>query len=285
MSMKFTKNTSDFFVPDSSPMPRAAGRVTHLCVGAHQDDIEIMAFHGVKTCFGQADKWFGGVVVTDGGGSPRTGKFASMTDGDMKRVRLEEQREAARIGQYAFVAQLGYPSAEVKDRENKNVAADLKKIFEASGAEVVYLHQPFDKHETHIATLGHCLRALVELPEERRPKLVLGCEVWRDLDWLDDTRKVPLDVGGMDELASRLLCVFESQVAGGKRYDLGAMGRRAANATFAQSHGVDKAEGVTFAIELTDLVRGKEVGSVKEFVEKALGELAADVRRKTEKHL
>ena len=30
-----------------------------------------MAYHGVAECFGRKDKWFTGVVVTNGAGSPR----------------------------------------------------------------------------------------------------------------------------------------------------------------------------------------------------------------------
>jgi hypothetical protein len=57
---------------------------------------------------------------------------------------------------------------------------------------------------------------------------VLGCEVWRDLDWLLDSDKVALDSSAKPELAAALLKVFDSQISGGKRYDLATLGRRAA---------------------------------------------------------
>ena len=68
-----------------------------------------------------------------------------------------------------------------------------------------------------------------------------GCEVWRDLDWLLDREKVVHDVAGQEGLAAQVGGVFDSQIAGGKRYDLAVMGRRRANATFLESHGVDAA--------------------------------------------
>jgi len=40
-----------------------------------------------------------------------------------------------------------------------------------------------------------------------------------------------------ENLQFALLGVFESQIAGGKRYDLALMGRRRANATYFESHG------------------------------------------------
>src|ERR1044071_3343272 len=69
--------------------------------GAAQDDIEIMAYHGIAECFGQKDKWFTGVVVTNGAGSPRSGIYGQYSDDEMQKVRLMEQRKAAYVGEYA----------------------------------------------------------------------------------------------------------------------------------------------------------------------------------------
>src|SRR4051812_14204920 len=253
--MKFRRPDADVFVPDASVSPeKALQRTTHLCVVAHQDDIEIMAYGGVAACYERTDRHFTGVVVTDGAGSPRAGKFASLTDADMRRVRREEQRQAAALGKYGLQLHLAYPSADVKNPGNADVQADLRAIFSACRPEVVYLHQPADKHDTHVAVFLRCLEALRALPKERRPGSVLGCEAWRDLDWLDDTAKVTLDSEARPELASELIRVFDSQISGGKRYDIAAMGRRAANATFHTSHAVDKTNAIAWAMDLTPLV-------------------------------
>ena len=45
--MKLFKPDASVFVPDGLPVEDACRRVTHLGIGAHQDDIEIMAFHGI----------------------------------------------------------------------------------------------------------------------------------------------------------------------------------------------------------------------------------------------
>jgi LmbE family N-acetylglucosaminyl deacetylase len=228
--MKFSHSSADIFVPGGLPPVEALGKVTHLCIGAHQDDIEIMAHAGITDCLESTDKAFGGVVVTNGAGSPRTGAYEQLTDEQMQGIRRDEQRKAAELGHYAIQIQLAHPSAEVKKPQSVNVVADLKTIFEGCSPQVVYLHNPADKHDTHVAVFLRCLEALRALPLEKRPLQVLGCEVWRDLDWLVDADKVVLDAGRRPELAEQLLKVFDSQVAGGKRYDLATMGRRLAHA-------------------------------------------------------
>jgi len=69
MVMNYSQGAADVFVPDGLPPCIALAQVTHLCVAAHQDDIEIMAHAGIVDCLESPGKWFGGVVVTDGAGS------------------------------------------------------------------------------------------------------------------------------------------------------------------------------------------------------------------------
>lgn len=275
--MKFSRTDADIFLPAGDASAEAAlRRVTHLCVGAHQDDIEIMAHAGIVDCLEQPGKAFGGVVVTNGAGSPRTGAYASLTDEQMQGVRREEQRKAAQLGRYAIQLQLAHPSGDVKTPGHAAVRSDLTAIFSGCAAEVVYLHGPADKHDTHVAVLLRCLEALRGLPADRRPKRVLACEVWRDLDWMVDADKVALDAGRRPELAAELLVAFDSQVTGGKRYDLATLGRRAANATFHTSHATDKVAGITWAMDLTPLVRDPSL-DVAEFTLAYIERLKSDV--------
>ena len=253
--MKLSHPAADIYVPDASLAPEAAlARTTHLCIAAHQDDIEIMAYHGIAECFGRSDRWFSGVVVTNGAGSPRSGLYANFSDAQMQEVRRQEQRKAALVGEYSIQLQLAHPSSAVKDRANAAVQADLATIFAHAQPEVVYLHQPADKHDTHIGVLAHALTALRKLPAARRPKRVLVCEVWRDLDWLVDADKQVLDAGRFPNLAMALVGVFDSQISGGKRYDLATAGRRVAHATYHTSHATDQFNGITWAMDLTPLV-------------------------------
>ena len=274
--MKFSSPQADIYVPDGASPKDALARVTHLCVAAHQDDIEIMAYAGICDALAQAGGGFGGVVVTNGAGSPRSGPYAGYTDGQMQTVRREEQREAARLGRYAIQIQLAHPSAEVKRPGDRGVASDLAAIFSACAPEAVYLHNPFDRHDTHIAVFGRCLEALRGLPPDRRPARVFGCEVWRDLDWALDADKVALDAGRRPELAGPILAAFDSQIAGGKRYDLAALGRRTAHATFHTSHATDRFAGITWAVDLGPLLEA-DPPSVESFVEERLARFRADI--------
>ena len=285
--MNLSRSDADIFVPESGPSagltPSAAlARTTHLCVIAHQDDIEINAYPAVAECYDRADRFFTGVVMTNGAGSARCGSYASVTDAEMQRIRREEQRTAATLGKYNLQLQLAHPSADVKQPGHAAVAADLAAIFGGCRPSVVYLHQPADKHDTHVACLLRCLEALRALPRERRPARVLGVEGWRDLDWLADDQKVPLDASPHPALAEKLVAVFASQIAGGKRYDLAAMGRRLANATFFASHATDTTNALSFAMDLTPLVNDETL-SVADFTAMHIERLHADVATRIRK--
>jgi len=281
--MRLSHPQADIFVPEPGMTPdEALRRVTHLCVAAHQDDIEIMAVSGISDCLDKTGKAFGGVVVTNGAGSPRAGSYGSYSDEQMQAVRREEQREAARLGRYSIQLQLAHASADVKRPGHEGVAADLAEIFSICRSEVLFLHNPADKHDTHVGVLLRCLEAILKLREDLRPRRVLGCEVWRDLDWVPDAEKVALDSGRHPKLARRLVAVFDSQISGGKRYDLAAIGRRSANATFYASHATDKMAAITYAVDLTPVIR--EGGpSVKDFTASLVAGLAADVSQRLDK--
>lgn len=274
--MKFSRPEADVFLPAGGDAAQALARTTHLCVIAHQDDIEINAYPAVTECLGRADRFFTGVVMTNGAGSARTGKFAHVTDAQMQVIRRDEQRAAAVLGNYNLQLQLAHPSSDVKQAGHAGVTADLAAIFGGCRPEVVYLHQPADKHDTHVACFLRCIEALRALPRDRRPARVLGVEGWRDLDWIADNEKVAMDASANPDLAAKLVGVFESQIAGGKRYDLAAMGRRLANATFFNSHATDQTNAISLAMDLTPLVRDDTL-SVREFALGHIDRLRADV--------
>lgn len=242
------------YIPDGTSEKTALSRTTHLAISAHQDDIEFMAYAPIAACFGKKDKWFGAIVVTDGAGSPRSGLYADYTDNEMKAVRVVEQKKAACVGEYGFLALLGHPSKEVKDAGNAKIVEELAELIRKSRPKYLYIHNLADKHETHVATALKVIAALRTLSPEERPEKVYGCEVWRDLDWMNDDEKVYLDCGAHPNLMRALSAVFDSQIAGGKRYDLAAEGRRLANATFSASHACDTYSALNYAMDLTPLM-------------------------------
>jgi len=277
--MQLRNPSADLFIPDGKPPAEALARVTHLGVGAHQDDLEFMAFHGIKTCYHNGMEWFAGVTCTNGSGSARTGVYGQFSDAEMMAIRKQEQRQAAIVGRYSAMIQLDYPSKVVKDPVDPSLKNDLKEILTATRPRVVYTHNPADKHETHLAVVIPVIQAIRELPTERRPQAVFGCEVWRDLDWMPDGEKIVHDVCGCDNLAAALNGIFDSQIAGGKRYDLAVLGRRRANATFFESHGVDQSDALSFAMDLTPLAHNDGL-DVVEYVTGFIDRFRADVTSK-----
>ncbi len=274
--MKFHLDTAEIYIPDGAPSAQALARTTHLCIAAHQDDIEIMAAAPILECFQQPDKWFTGVVVTDGRGSPRDGLYGQYSNEEMRLVRFKEQRKAAFVGEYAAQILLDHPSKVVKDGSQQGPIADLVAILKAACPQIVYTHNLADKHDTHVAVALRVIAALRQLPAPERPRHLFGCEVWRDLDWLVDSDKVPFDLSSHESLQAALVGVFDSQIAGGKRYDLASMGRRKANATYFQSHGVDTALGLTYGMDLTPLITDPAQDPLA-FVQAHIQRFASDV--------
>lgn len=252
--MKLFQKNATIFIPDQVSEAEALGRTTHLCIAAHQDDIEIMAAQPIIDCFQDELKWFTGVVMTDGRGSPREGAYKHITDEEMRQIRLEEQLKAAVIGKYSAQICLDYQSREIQDATKGECVNDLIQILRITKPQFVYTHNLADKHDTHMVVVLRAIEALRSLNPLDRPEKVLGCEVWRSLDWLNDTDKKVMDLSTHINLQYELLSVFDSQIDGGKRYDLAVMSRRQANATFVESHDVDESTALSFAMDLTPLM-------------------------------
>lgn len=277
--MKLTNTTADVFVPDGSPVEAALVRTTHLGIGAHQDDLEFMTVHGILACFGQPNKSYCGVTCTDGAGSSRSGVYAAYTDEQMKAVRRVEQRTAAMVGRYGAMLQLDFSSKQVKAQDNTSLVNDLHTILLATLPQTVYTHAPSDKHDTHVGVARAAIAAIRRMPVSERPRQVYGCEIWRDLDWLPDERKVVLDVSDRANISAALSGVFDSQISGGKRYDDAVMGRRKAHATFFESHAVDAATLLTFAMDLSPLAQDDAL-SIAAYTASLIDAMKADVVRR-----
>jgi LmbE family N-acetylglucosaminyl deacetylase len=277
--MELKNKGAQIFVPDGKSVEDALKRTTHMGISAHQDDLEIMAYHGILECFGREDHWFTGVVATNGAGSARSGLYENFTDEDMQAIRKEEQKKAAFVGEYAAAVFLDYPSSGIKNSQDTNAKEEIKKLIELAQPEVIYTHNLADKHDTHVSVTLRTISAIRELQEDKRPKKLLGCEVWRSLDWLLDEDKVLLNVSTHENLSASLLGVFDSQISGGKRYDLATTGRRLANATYFESHGVDQASSLIFAMELTPLILDGKL-DINQYVQEYIQRFAQDVSAK-----
>jgi LmbE family N-acetylglucosaminyl deacetylase len=278
--MKLSQERSEIFVPDQAPLGVALSRTTHLGIGAHADDLEIMAAQGILECFASAERWFTGVVVTDGAGSARDFEYQAYTDEQIKAVRRAEQKKAAYVGEYGAQFLLDHPSSAVKTAASPAILADLTEILRVTGPEVVYTHNLADKHDTHVAVALRVIAACRGLAPDARPQRLIGCEVWRDLDWLSDADKVPMPLDRRENLQSALLGVFDSQIAGGKRYDLATAGRRRAHATYSESHGTDQHSALSWGMDLTPLMHEGDPGAhVAALLRRFEDDVTARIRR------
>jgi hypothetical protein len=137
---------------------------------------------------------------------------------------------------------------------------------------------------TYICSQGATLLAIRAMPQEMRPRKIIGCEVWRNLDWMPDGEKILMDVSGRDNLAAALNGVFDSQIAGGKRYDLAEEGLRHANATYFDSHTTDGAESLNFAMDMTPLIEDDQL-DMEQFATRFVRRLEDDVRERVRRFM
>ena len=186
----------DVWIRTGSAEEAAFARTTHMGVVAHPDDLEIEGYPGIVECFGRDDRWFCGVVVTDGAGSARGGPYAKVTNEEMVAIRRKEQHKAAMGGEYGAMVMLGVTSAAIKDPRAAGRGGRRWPISSAArGRKSSTRTTSADKHDTHVSVaLGHHRRLPRRCPADQRPRRLLGGEGWRDLDWLTGDDKVALDV-------------------------------------------------------------------------------------------
>ena len=268
--MKLVKGTIYY------PKNRKNQPVKWLCVSAHQDDCEIMAIDAILKGYYSKKYSFALIETTDGAGSSRKGEFQNCSNEEMKKIRILEQQQAGEIGKYNAIYMLNYSSKEAKDKNNREIEEDYRNIIRELKPQIIYTHSILDKHPTHLAVALKLINALRKLPKEERPRAVYGCEVWRGLDWVDDERKIGFDVSRNPRLQKALIDVFRSQVAGGKDYTKASIGRRYQNATYYQSHSVDRHKMVAYAIDMTPLIKDPNK-SIKDFALSFADDLKAEI--------
>ncbi|MDR0751112.1 MAG: PIG-L family deacetylase [Christensenellaceae bacterium] len=238
---------------------------TDMVIAAHQDDVEIMCPQGIIKCRNDKNHGLVAVIVTNGSGSPRSGRFAAFTNEEMMAQRALEQERAAKYGRYTGLVSLNEKSIDVRDFDNPRITECLAEIITEYKPKTVHVHNLADKHSTHVACSLRAIDAIRLLPEELRPTQLFGCEVWRGLDWYSDTEKVVYDLTGHEKFLQSLLNIFESQIAGGKRYDLAAKGRWVANAVYAYPRSVDEYKVASYAMDLSVLIKNSDI-KPKEFI-------------------
>jgi LmbE family N-acetylglucosaminyl deacetylase len=278
--MRLTHASARMLVPDGRPLAEAMSGITHVGIGAHPDDLEFMALAPIAACHSRAIPSFLGITCTDGAGSVRNSDTSPL---ELAALRAAEQESAARIGRYAAMIQLAHPSSTIQDPATTALADDLTAILSAVKPHAIHTHNPADKHPTHLAVFAAALKAIRSLPAAAQPHTLIGCEVWRDLDWLPDEFKVLMDTSPHEQLAQQLNAVFTSQTSAGKRYDIAVAARRRAHATFHSPHHKDDATSLILGMDLTPLLRDTSLHPA-DFTCGMIRRFEADVRRQLENH-
>ncbi len=97
-----------------------------------------------------------------------------------------------------------------------------------------------------------------------------------------DADKVVFRLDERENIAASLVGVFDSQIAGGKRYDLATMARRRAHATYHQSHSVDARQMINFGVDLTPLVYDDKLDPAEyigRFVQRFANDVSGRIRK------
>lgn len=248
-----------FYSPLGLEPSAAKKRTRALAIGAHPDDIEFMCLDPIIRH--RNARSFGGLIVTSGSGSLKAPQHAALSPAEYAELRWEEQKQAASLGGYAFVDSLNIESSELKTSAGfKTLTRRLKEYLVEFEIEELYMHQPFDRHDSHVRVAFAVLTVLRELAPERRPKQVFGCEVWRNLDWAPKNSKVLRPLSSADlELQVRLAEVFKSQAdpKDAKDYVSALVGRKTANAVFQEGLVGDSGVAQEVYIDLNPWVESK----------------------------
>lgn len=280
--MDISNKVPDFFVFDHVSIEDAFKRITHMSIGAHPDDLEIMSYDGILKCYKQKDKWFFGVVVTDGANILKNNVYETFSNDEIKKIRKQEQIEAAKIGKYGLLTLMNHQSDDVKDAKNELIINELYELINKAKPEVLYTHNVIDRHDTHLGLAIKVIKAIRKMDKKDRPKKLYGCEVWRNLDFLMNEDKISFDTSGNNHLESKILKVFKSQIHKGKSYDLATIGRRQAHATFGESHVIDQSKNISLAIDMTALIEDEHLDIVS-FTVNLMNHVVKDVKERIEK--
>ncbi len=229
--------------------------VKNIVIAAHKDDGEMIGIKAIDDSF-KKDESLVMIVLTNGSGCPRIGEYESVSDEDMVEIRTAEQKRASEIGRYNKLYLLEHSSKLVQEQDKiiKQELVNILKLY--PDVEYIYIHNPFDKHKTHVTSCEISIEAIKEaysngcLPNLKK---VLGVEVWRSLDWLPDEYKSIIDTSGSEFISQNIMSVFVSQNLS-KKYDEAILARRLANATFDSSHENNALASLTYAIDLMDVI-------------------------------
>ena len=246
---------------------------------AHSDDLEFGCPHAVIESLKNPDRNLGVVIVNDGSGPPYGASYSKMSPQEIIDVRIEEQFAAARAGKYEFAAMLSHPSSQTRPilntvpQINEKLVAEMIEIIETTQPEVLYTHNPWDMHPSHIAVLKHLLCALRHT--KHKPQGLFGGEVWGPLDRVPAPYLQVWDCTEFEDLLEELLRYFVSQNVI-KSYDRNVPARRRTLAKLYHPHNDTGCNSVHLGVDMRLILTGEM--SLLEFYDHCEGLIAKDHR-------
>lgn len=257
------------------PKTRKTGPVKYVCICAHPSDCEIMAIDGIQRGYRAKKYTFAAVITTDGSDSERNGKLQKASNRRIASMRMSEQKKAATLGRYNSVYFMNYKPEQARNQEDEDIVNEYVEIIKELKPRIIYTHSILDRDPTHVAVAVKVINALRKLRKTQMPALLYGCEVWRDLDWVDPSKVVSFDVSHNIRLQKQLIMVHKSQNLS-RDYLNAAVGRRYVNATFSKSEKKKEAKLTSRAINMTTLLRRKEF-PIKRFAMSFIDDLYSEI--------
>jgi LmbE family N-acetylglucosaminyl deacetylase len=279
--MQFSHPKGHLYLPDQAELPAALQRTTHLGVGAHPDDLEFMGWHPILQCLHSPDFRFSGVIASDGRSSPRAGLYGHYSDEEMVEARLLEQRNAASTGDYAALFSLMHEETGpvMGGQDPARLVEDLCQVLRLTRPQVVLTHNLCDRHPHHVVVVLAVVEALRKMGPDYYPEEFYGGETWRGLDWMNPSDRLAFDVSEHQNLTAALMGIFDSQITGGKRYDLATAGRKRANATYSDPLTTDQSSSLEYAMDLMPLLRDPKLEPV-DYASGLIDHFLQDVRQR-----
>jgi hypothetical protein len=153
-----------------------------------------------------------------------------VTDDAMRTIRQREQEKAAVVGEYAAVVMLDRTSADVQGPGHVALVQELTDLLRAARPEVVYTHSPRTGIRRTYRWSSPPWPPAARCPPASAPRESSAARCGATSSGSPQRTRSRSDVSGRDSMGAALMGVFESQIVGGKRYDLAVPARRLAHA-------------------------------------------------------
>ena len=250
---------------------------TDLSCTAHQDDAEIE--NGIQILQAQRDpkKNFLNIIATDGASSKsRLNRADADAEGskgkpfelqELPERRWREQRDASSASKTPSI-QLGYPSNAVNglmgDGKKAEVVHILSGLFDSMpNLKDVFLHNPLDKHDTHLGVLACSVAAFRSMDSKDLPDNIVGMEGWGGLAGMPHGELVKFVTENKQDLEEikGWISLYTSQLDLQLRaYDKVTIALYEAHAGFVTDpHSLGVIEGMAIGVKLTDYIKNPDM--------------------------